>query len=138
VTATLDTRPRRLVLSPAELELLRRHAGMTLPQDFQVQTDPGAEMAARNALTAAVASLAERGVVQPDPSGEPEACTVHPSALANLGVLASPQVLVRTRAWHRSTRIRGPRAGRVARRRAGRLRRPGSGALTVRPGVLGP
>ncbi|MGH8901176.1 MAG: ESX secretion-associated protein EspG [Egibacteraceae bacterium] len=87
--------PRRLVVSPTELALLSRRAGITLPPGFAIEA---AEPGEREALSAAAKALAGREVVQPDPSGDPLACEVHPSVLANLGVLAHRDLLLQTRA----------------------------------------
>lgn len=99
--------PRRLVVSPTELELLRRRAGITLPPDFAVEAaDPGE----REALAGAAKALAGRDVVQPGPSGDPLACEVHPSVLANLGVLAHPDLLLQTRARYGIASVRAAHA----------------------------
>jgi hypothetical protein len=98
--AATDVRPRRLVLAAAELELLRRLAGdLPLPSDFGVQADSGAGTGIgveSAALAAAARSLAERGVLQSD-SDSPLGGTPHPSVVANLEVLARPEVLLETR-----------------------------------------
>jgi hypothetical protein len=86
VTSTaLDARPRRLVLSVAELALIARHAGTGLPVPFTPARDlPEGELAA------AAASLAGRGVLT---GGQ-----IHPSVLADLAILAAPAILVETQA----------------------------------------
>jgi len=127
VSGATDTRPRRLVLSPAELELLHRRSDLPLPRDFRIMVEPGAREAARGELAVAVTSLAKRGVVQPGASGDPESWEVHPSVLANLAVLARPLVLVRTRAWYLATRVRATHA------LAGSL---GAGLVAVGDGVV--
>jgi hypothetical protein len=94
VTPTaVDARPRRLVLSAAELELITRHAGTGLPAGFVP-----AEDLSEDQLVAAAASLAGRGVLTPDPSGDPLGGQVHPSVLADLVILAAPAILVETQA----------------------------------------
>lgn len=116
----VDLRPRRLVLAAAELELLRRLSGdLPLPGDFAVGRPgdpphphpaaaggpPGAPPGAQRgggiggrsaALAAAARSLAGRGVLAADPDS-PLGGRPHPSVLANLAVLAEPEVLVETR-----------------------------------------
>ncbi|MGH8887123.1 MAG: ESX secretion-associated protein EspG [Egibacteraceae bacterium] len=106
-----DTGSRRLVLSPTELELLRRRAGVTLPPDFAVGPDRevgGPEE--REALAAAVEALARRRAARPDPSGDPLACEVSPSVLANLSVLAHPDLLLQTRARYGITSVHAAHA----------------------------
>jgi hypothetical protein len=98
-STSADGGAHRLVLSPTELELLRRRAGVTLPPDFAMC--PGSEVTGREereVLAAAAHALASRDAVRLNPSRDPLACEVHPSVLANLGVLAHPELLLRTRA----------------------------------------
>lgn len=106
-----DTRPRRLVLFPTELEVLRRRTGVRLPPGFAVGPDgeaTGHEQ--RQAFAAAVETLAARGVVQPDSSGDPLACEVHPSARANLWVFQQVDLLLQTRARYGATSVRATHA----------------------------
>jgi hypothetical protein len=112
----VDLRPHRLVLAAAELELLRRLCGdLPLPGDFAVGrpdtpratppsgpqgTTPGDRVGGIGgqsaALAAAARSLAGRGVLTADPD-RPLGGRPHPSVLANLQVLAEPEILVETR-----------------------------------------
>lgn len=97
--AAVDVQPRRLVLAAAELELLRRVCGdLALPADFTVgQPDRAPGLGVESAtLAAAGRSLAGRGVLQSD-SDSPLGGEPHPSVLANLRVLAAPEVLLETR-----------------------------------------
>lgn len=97
--AVLGVQPRRLVLAAAELELLRRLSGdLPLPPDFAVGQAPertgfGVESAT---LAAAGRSLLDRGVLRSIPDS-PGGTEPHPSVLANLQVLAAPEVLLDTR-----------------------------------------
>lgn len=106
--ASAGTRPRRLVLSPAELELLRRRAGITLPPDFAVGLVEG--RGEREALGNAAEALVARNVVRPDSSGDPLACEMSPSVLANLWVLAHPDLLLQTRARYGAISVRAAHA----------------------------
>lgn len=108
MSATAGTRPRRLVLSPAELELLRRRAGVTLPPGFAVDLIAAGE--GREALAGAVEALAGRDAVRPDPSGDPSACQAHPSVVANLRVLAHPELLLQTSAQYGAISVRAAHA----------------------------
>ncbi len=94
----MKIQPRRLVLAAAELELLRRVSGdLTLPADFAVGQPaqaPGFGVEAAT-LAAAGRSLAERGALRSD-SDSPLGGEPHPSVLANLQVLAAPEVLLET------------------------------------------
>ena len=114
--AAADLRPRRLVLTAAELELLRRLAGdLPLPPGFQTALDTGAVRygtapGEAASLAAAAATLASRGAVRPDPGTDPLACQLHPAVAFNLAVLARPEVLVLTRASSGKVRVRAAHA----------------------------
>jgi hypothetical protein len=95
--------PHRLVLSAAEFDWLVRRTGLRLPPPFGGSIVQEGQSVVDTALAALdpsmvdesgadlVAQLAGRGVVT-------GAGRVHPSVLANLGVLAGPRLLVRAEA----------------------------------------
>ena len=77
-----DLRPRRLVLTAAELAVLYELTGNQLPSEFEVS-------ASGEDHEAAIALLTEKGVL--------EAGQVHTSIAVNLSTLTAPELLIETR-----------------------------------------
>lgn len=87
---------RRLLLSATSLELLRRRVlepGATLPPGFALESTGTPDNAG---VGRALSALRREGVLRSGPAGE----SVHPAVVADLRILAAPELAVTVRAAH--------------------------------------
>ena len=87
---TADLRPRRLLLTVDELDILRDAVGAALPPDFSIQRAVPLVAEARNAVTA---TLTSRGLLTTGPDGK---SSVHPSVVVDFEIINNPELAVST------------------------------------------
>jgi hypothetical protein len=101
-------RARRIVLSADELELLRRLAGVVVPPDFAFAVPDGVagDVSDDDPRWAGTGrSLVERGLAEQVAEPGVMGLRPHPSLVANLGVLAAPELVLRTQVRRRGKAI---------------------------------